>query len=94
MRYFTLGPLHGTLHTRYAVLGGVGSTVIDVVVSRPDGTEVERPAHIRWKRPSVQEVRIKSWRINETPVNPAAGEQPRRVSWKRAGRRATAVESI
>ena len=87
-RYFTLGPLPGTLLSRYAVLAG-DHTVTDVLVSRPDGVEVERPTHIRWKRPAVQEVRIKSWRINETPVNPAHnGEQPRRPVWSRAGKRA------
>jgi hypothetical protein len=84
MGYFVLGPVPHTPYTRYAVLAGA-NTVTDVLVSRPDGVEVERPAVLRWRHVEANEVQIKRYRINETPQ---AGEQPRRTTWKRAGRRA------
>ena len=94
MRYFILGTLHGTPHTRYAVLHGE-HTVWEVVISRPDGEEVERPAHLRWRHLDLAGhlAGVKVWTPpawNERgPLNPERhnGEQPRRPVWKRAGKR-------
>lgn len=90
-RYFILGLVPGTPHTRYAVLHGE-HTVWSVQVSRPDGVEVERPASLRWRIAAASEVRIKTWRINEQPVA-HNGEQPRRTTWRRAGRTASNMEA-
>jgi hypothetical protein len=50
--YFQLGPVRGSPHTRYAVLNG--HTVVEILVSRPDGIEIERPTEYRIKlRPFV-----------------------------------------
>ena len=90
--YFILGPLAGTPHTRYAVLHGE-HTVWEVLISRPDGAEIDRPAHLRWRHLDLAghlaQIQVRRYRINETPVNPAHnGEQPRRPTWRRAGRTA------
>jgi len=84
-RYFRLGDLPGTPLVRYAVLDG--NTVTSVQVSVPEGTEVERPAVLRWRLAGPAEVAIKQYRINEVPQ---AGEQPRRTTWRRSGKRAAA----
>ena len=84
-RYFVLGALPGTPLTRYAVLDG--HTVVSVQVSVPEGQEVERPANVRWRLAGPAEVQIKQYRINEVPT---PGEQPRRTTWSRSGKRAAA----
>jgi len=93
-RYFVLGPLLGTRHTRYAVLSGE-STVHEVLISRPDGREVDRPAHLRWRHMNLAE-HLAQARVWTPPawnergaLNPERhnGEQPRRPVWKLAGRR-------
>ena len=91
MAYFILCPVPGTMHTRYATLTG-DHTVTAVSISRPDGVEVDRPTHIRWRIPAPAEVQVKSWRINETPVS-HNGEQPRKPTWRRAGRRAAPTQT-
>ncbi len=95
--YFILGPVPGTMHTRYAVLAG-DHTVTSIQISRPDGVEVERPAGIRWRivdrKASARNWEPPPW--NERgPLNPQRhnGEQPRRPVWKRAGRTASNVEA-
>lgn len=92
--FFTLGPLTGTPLTRYAIVAADGQTVIGVQVSMPDTDllHIERPTHLRWLRGDGQDVRIRTWRINETPIG-KAGEQPRRPTWRRAGRTASNVEA-
>jgi len=87
-RFFVLGPVAGSVHTRYAVLHG-DHTVWSVQVSRPDGVEVDRPAVLRWRQAAAPEVQIKRFRINETPMA-KSGEQARKPVWSRAGRRAAA----
>ena len=84
-RYFILGPVAGTPLTRYAVLDG--HTVTAVQVSVPEGQEVERPAHVRWRLAGPAEVQIRQFRINEVPT---PGEQARRTTWSRSGKRAAA----
>ena len=88
--YFSLGAVPNTPHTRYAVVAGDGCTVLGTQVSVPDLVEIERPAVLRWRHAEANEVQIKRYRINETPQ---AGEQPRRTTWKRAGRTASNVEA-
>lgn len=51
MSYFVLSHLAGTPYTRFAVLNG--TVIVDVTISRPDGTEVERPASVRFRRQTV-----------------------------------------
>jgi hypothetical protein len=55
--YFVLGAVHGSPHTRYAVLGAQlrdTHEVVEVLVSRPDGEEVAGPLDIRMRlRPFV-----------------------------------------
>lgn len=88
--YFTLGQLPGTPLTRYAIVAEDGTTVIGVQVSVPDIdlTHIDRPAHLRWRQSAVREVEIKRYRINEQ--SPRNGEQARRPTWSRAGKRAAA----
>lgn len=87
--FFTLAPLHGMPLTRYAIVAGDGHTVIGVQVSMPDTdlVHIERPAILRWRQSATQDVQIKRFRINETPLG-RAGEQARRPVWSRSGRRA------
>ena len=82
-RYFSLGAVAGTTLTRWAVLDH--GVVVGVQVSRPEGIEVERSTHLRWRRQEVQDVQVKRYRINETPMS-HNGEQARRPTWRRAGR--------
>jgi len=91
--YFTLGPLPGTPHKRFAVLHG-DHTVWEVLISRPPGVEVERPSHLRWRHMDMAEhlARVQVWTPPawnaRGPLNPMRnGEQPRRPVWKRAGKR-------
>ena len=44
-RYFLLGDVAGSPFRRYAILEH--GRVVQIVVSRPDGIEVERPANVR-----------------------------------------------
>lgn len=94
-RYFTLGPMHGTPYTRYAVLAGE-HTVTALQISRPAGVEVPKPAHIIWKV-ADREASARQWTPpawNERgPLNPQRhnGEQPRRPTWRRAGRTVAAA---
>jgi hypothetical protein len=83
-RYFALGQVGQ--YTRYAILSG-DHTVIGTQISRPDGVEVDRPAVLRWRNATAPEVTVKTWRINEQPAS-HNGEQPRRPTWRRAGRTA------
>ena len=87
--FFTLGELPGTPLTRYALVAGDGNTVIAVQVSVPDTDlmHIERPTILRWLIAGPAEVAIKQFRINEVP---APGEQPRRTTWRRSGKRAAA----
>ena len=85
--YCTLGALPLTTMTRYAVLSG--STVLEVIISRPDGIEVQRPAVLRWKRADGNEHVVKRYAFNNPApmqVN-ANGQQMRKPTWRRAGRR-------
>lgn len=47
-RYFVLGALPGSPHTRYAVLLPHGRA--EVQISRPEGELVERPERVRYVR--------------------------------------------
>jgi hypothetical protein len=47
-RYFVVGRLRGSPHTRYAVLHG---SEAEVQISRPEGVEVPAPDHVRFVRP-------------------------------------------
>lgn len=93
-RYFVLGPMVGTPYTRYAVLHGE-STVYEVLISRPAGVEVDRPAHLRWRHLDLAQhlAEVRVWtppKWNERgPLNPERhnGEQVRTPVWRRAGRR-------
>ncbi len=74
-RYFALGPLAGTPHVRWAVLGsalGGVHRVIGVQVSRPEGVEVERPARLAW--PSAP---VAAWELKRPWFNTEAIERPR-----------------
>jgi hypothetical protein len=51
-QYFALAPKPGTPHTCYAVIER--GVVVEILVSRPDGIEIERPAEYRVRlRPFV-----------------------------------------
>ena len=84
-KYFVLGTVAGTAMTRYAVLDH--GCIADVVVSRPEGQEVPRPAVIRWKHKS-DSVTVKEYLFNNPTPTTKNGEQVRRPTWSRAGRRA------
>ena len=98
-RYFLLGPIAGTPLSRYALLADDGRTVESVQASRPDGTEIERPAHVRWRRAprpiDVEVTDLQPWN-NRGPLTVNTerhnGEQPRRAGVKRGGRTASHVE--
>jgi hypothetical protein len=84
-KFCVLGAVAGSLHTRYAVLKR--GIVVSLQVSRPDGEEVPVPAVLKYTpAPAVPEVRISLPAWNER--GPLNGQQPRRTTWKRAGRRA------
>jgi hypothetical protein len=85
--YFSLGAVPNTPLTRYAVVAGDGVTVLATQISVPDLVEIERPAVLRWLDVEANDVQIKRYRINEAPLS-RNGQQPRRTTWKRAGRRA------
>ena len=89
-RYFVLGPVAGTPFTRYAVLHG-DNTVWDTQVSRPDGLEVERPAVLRWRHKAAESAVRTKVDYQQFVINAHNGEQPRRATWSRAGRRAAEV---
>ena len=92
-RYCLLGVVPGSHYMRFGVLGG-DHTIVGVQISRPDGAEVPKPAHPRWRLPPPAAVRLKSWRINESPVSERrpAGEQPRRGTLRRVARTASSTE--
>jgi hypothetical protein len=85
--YFPLGPVAQTPHSRYAVVAGDGVTVLSTQISVPDLVEIERPAVLRWLDVEESDVQIRRYRINEAPLS-RNGQQPRRMTWKRSGRRA------
>ena len=85
-KWCLLGSLPGTPHNRYGIVRG--GSIVSVQVSRPEGKEVPVDG-LKWKLTGVQ--------FNVTPefINPQEftystknGEQPRKPSWSRSGRRA------
>lgn len=92
-RYFVLGPVLGTPYTRYAVLHGE-QTVWTVQVSRPDGREVPRPDHLRWRHGTADVAVRTKVDYQQFAIGNHNGEQPRRATWSRAGRRAAAEAAL
>jgi hypothetical protein len=72
-RYFVIGAVPGAAHTRYAVLSGRGSTVVGVLISRPDGTEVEQPADVRWRLQPFVGGEVRATWFNNVPPRPRPG---------------------
>ena len=83
-RYFILGPIPGSPYTRYAVLSGE-HTVIGTQVSRPGGVEVPRPNVLRFSHKEPNEVKVRQMNAQEWKLG--SGQQPRRPTWRRAGKR-------
>lgn len=85
MKWFTMGPLPNTTMFRYAVVDH--GYIVDVTVSKPDGEEIPRPAVLKFKR-STPSVTIKKLNAQEYIFSTKAnGEQARRPTWRRAGRK-------
>lgn len=87
MKWFVLGDLPHTVMKRYAVLDH--GCIVDVTVSVPlEGEEVPRPASLRFKRNEAIDVRVKQPNAQTFSYSTKAnGEQPRRPTWKRSGKR-------
>jgi hypothetical protein len=90
--YFSLGPVAQTPHSRYAVVAGDGVTVLSTQISVPDLVEIERPAVLRWRNHKATDVRVCT-KVDYQQFTIKAGEQPRRPTWRRAGRRAAPTQT-
>lgn len=82
-RFFILGQVDG--YARYAVLHG-DHTVWSTQISRPDGVEVPRPEHLRWRQSSSDVAVRTKVDYQQFAIGNHNGEQPRRATWRRAGR--------
>ena len=81
-KYCVIGPVACSPYTRYGIVER--GVIVSVQVSLPDGELV--PSPMKYARKSQTEVQIKQYRINEAPAH--NGEQPRRTTWRRSGKRA------
>jgi hypothetical protein len=89
--YFSLGPVAQTPHSRYAVVAGDGVTVLSTQISVPDLVEIERPAVLRWRHEAAA-VAVRT-KIDYQQFTIKAGEQPRKPTRRRAGRRAAPTQT-
>lgn len=88
-KFCQLGSLPGTPHQRFGIVRG--GYVVQILISRPEGKEVPPPGRFRIEGPA--------WNMTPEYMNPQQyvfskkvnGEQPRRPTWRRAGRTVNAT---
>jgi hypothetical protein len=91
--YFSLGPVAQTPHSRYAVVAGDGVTVLSTQISVPDLVEIERPAVLRWRHEAAAVAVRTKIDYQQFVIHTHNGEQPRKPTWRRAGRRAAPTQT-